>query len=491
MSKSGRPSGGLKTPLYPIPIAGQSQAPAPQARSNDIANPLRNIAFRMALVLVFIDFSCIHQLLTFLTHLNFYLLYLFGIPTFLGVALAGGVQRTLRSRAAIYWVVFAAWFVVGIPFSTWQGGAFHSLTPYLRTVFPMLFVIAGLTLTWRECRAMMCAIAAGGATIILAAKFFQNTNADRLAIEFGTISNTNDYAVHLVYILPFVMWVGFTAKSRAVRIGAWGIVCFGILLVLKTASRGAFLAILAGIAYWLIRGNMRQRLILMSAGPVMALALIAFVPRSSLVRMVAFSATDSSTPEEAAESSEMRRYLLEKSIEYTLEHPVFGLGFSQFREFEGAHNQIIGDHGKWDDPHNSYTQVASEGGIPAFALYLAAIVSTFLMINRVYRQARARPECADIRAAGFCIMLSMTMYCTGILFVNFSYFLYLPIMTSLVIAVSNAAQDEFANRPPEPVTPQFGFAPTRPLREYGEERTAAVKSLQASPARGAGHPAPA
>lgn len=445
-----KPSGAPARLLDSIgPPGGKQTAPARAAQANETANPLRNIAFRMATVLIFIYFSCIHQLLTYVLHVNLYLLYLFGVPTLLGVVLVGGVQRTLRARPAICWTVFAAWMVVGVPFSTWPGGSLAGLFPYFRTVFPMLFVIAGLTFTWRECRSMMWAIAGGGVVIISAAKLFQDTGGhfgERLAIEFGTISNSNDYAVHLLYVLPFAIFVALTAKSKAFRIAFWAVAGFGILLVLKTASRGALVAMAAGSLYWLLHGTMRQRIGLLLVGPIAAVALVAFVPRSSLVRIVSFSADDANASGEALESSALRRYLLERSIVYTIQRPLFGLGFAQFRSYEGEHNQLIGDHGKWDDPHNSYTQVSSEGGIPALVFYLAAILSTFLLARRVYREACKRPGCEEIRSATFCIMLAMTMYCTGILFVNFSYFFYLPVMSSLVIAVSNAVETEFGRR---------------------------------------------
>jgi putative inorganic carbon (HCO3(-)) transporter len=445
-------------------FGGNRIAPPDSARRVEGASAVQFLAFRMALVLVFIRFSIIHQLLTYLIHVNLYLLYLFGIPTLLGVVLAGGVQRTLRGRPAVYWTVFAVWLIAGIPFSSWRGGSAGALNAYIRTDFPMLFVIAGLTLTWRECQSMMRAIAASTVIIMSAGKLFQDNSGlfgERLAINFGTISNSNDYACHLVLVLPFVIWIGLTAKSKALRLASWGWVGYGVLLALKTASRGAFLALIAGALYWLFRGTMRQRIGLLAAGPIVVFALIVFVPRSSLIRIVSFSATDAGASQEALESTVMRRYLLEQSIVYTLQHPIFGVGLAQFGAFEGEHNQIVGTHGSWHETHNTYTQVSSECGMPALALFIAGIGSTFLLMNRVYRQARKRPECEDLRIAAFCIMMAMTTCCTAITFVNFAYFFYLPAMSSLAIAVYRAAQDEFANRSSAPVEPQPGSAQQR------------------------------
>ena len=460
MLSRGKPPGIPAKPLYPPgPPGGNHIAYDGPAQDNAASNPLRNIAFRMAVGLVFILFSNIHQLLTYVLHVNLYLMYLFSVPTLLGVALAGGIQRTLRGRPAMYWTIFVVLLIAGVPFSSWRSGSMGALVPYLRIVFPMLFVIAGLTLTWRECRVMMWAIAAGGVVIMSAANLFRDTGAERLQIEFGTINNSNDYAVHLLFVLPFVIWVALGSKSKALKLVAWGVVCFGIVLVLRTASRGALIGLSAGALYWLLRGTMRQKMVLLVAGPVAAVALIAFVPRSALDRIVAFSAGEDNPSEDARTSTEMRQYLLKQSIVYTLQHPVFGVGMVQFGEYEAERNAIIGNHGLGHDTHNSYTQISVECGMPALAFYVAAILSAFLMMNRVYRQAGTRPDCEDIRITTFCIMLSMTMYCAGILFVNFGYFFYLPLMCSLVIAVSNAATAEFSRPPSGHVEQQLHFAP--------------------------------
>lgn len=427
------------------------------------ASPLRRIAFKMALVLVLIHFGCIQHLFYFLLHVNTYLLYLFGIPTLVGVALAGGIQRTLRGRPAIYWLCFVLVLIAGVPFSSWRGGSFQALVPYIRTVFPTLFVIAGLTYTWRECRSMMWAIAAGAVIIMAAADIFRDNTGyygDRLAIQFGTILNSNDYACHLIYLIPFVIWAGMTARFKVIRLGAWGAVAFGVLLVLRTGSRGALVALVAGGLYWLIRGTMRQRVALLAAAPLAILGLLAFVPKSSLVRIVSFSASDQA-PEEAIESAQMRRYLLQKSVEYTLDHPVFGVGMSQFSDFEGERNIYIGTHGAWREAHNSYTQLSSECGIPALLLYLAAIAATFRMVNRVYKRARGKPEYREIAITAFCVMMTMVMFCTAITFVNFAYFFYLPMLSSLAIALCMTAEAEMDKPPVVPVAPQYSFAPRR------------------------------
>ncbi len=455
----------MPVPSTPPRAASDADQIAPPRSAWEVegADLAQSVAFKMGLVLIFIRFSIIHQLLTSVLHVNLYLLYLFGVPTLVGLALVGGIQRTLRGWPAIFWALFTVWLFVELPFSSWRGGSAGALNAYVRTDFPMLFVIAGLTLTWRECRSMMRAIACGAVVIMLAARAFHNEGAnyaDRLALNAGAISNSNDYACHLLLVLPFVIWVALVAKSKVFRLAAWGVAAYGVLLVVKTASRGALVALAVGALYWLIRGTLRQRIALLAAVPIAVAALVAFVPRSSLIRIVSFSAEESSASQEALDSSLMRWYLLRQSIVYTLQHPLFGVGMAQFSTYEGEHNQIVGEHGYWHEAHNTYTQVSSECGLPALALYIAGIVSTFVLVNRVFKRARGSPEFQEIRTTAFCILLALVMYCTAITFVNFAYFFYLPAMASLAIAVSRAAEREL-NLNRLPAAPRQLWAPQR------------------------------
>jgi O-antigen ligase len=151
---------------------------------------------------------------------------------------------------------------------------------------------------------------------------------------------------------------------------------------------------------------------------------------------------------EAVESSESRKYLLRKSLEYTFKFPVFGVGPGQFASYEGKNNMVIGTHGAWHETHNTFTQVACECGIPGFLLFVTGILSSFRLLRATYRSARRRPECQDIATAAFYITLGMGGYCVAILFLSHAYTFYLPCIGGLAVAVHAAAQEEFRLRAP-------------------------------------------
>jgi O-antigen ligase len=175
--------------------------------------------------------------------------------------------------------------------------------------------------------------------------------------------------------------------------------------------------------------------------------LLAFTPGAVKGRLSSFFTTGEE--ESALASTAMRQYLFRQSIRYTFSHPIFGVGPGEFPEYEGTHEVIGGTtHGDWQETHNSYTQVSSECGIPAFLFYVAGLVSSFRLLSGTHRQAKQRRDCRDIQILVFSIQLGMVGFCSAIAFVNFAYFYYLPAMSGLAIAVWHAAQHEFSARTP-------------------------------------------
>src|SRR4051794_17916939 len=112
--------------LPPRPAAPPGRAfprISPPGDSSQLSNPFRRFAFYLALCLVFLRFSMLHEVLTYFTGRNTYILYVFGPPAILGTLLCGGVARTMRGRPAFYWVGFVLLLFLAVPFSSWPGGS--------------------------------------------------------------------------------------------------------------------------------------------------------------------------------------------------------------------------------------------------------------------------------------------------------------------------------------------------------------------------------
>ncbi len=431
-------------PARPRPLVVGRLAPVRQVETK----PKLKAIFLMGVGLVFLMFSMLHQIQTYLMGVNLYFLYIVGIPAVFGLVFSGGVKRAFERSPVFYWCAFFVWMTLAIPFSYWKGGSFGLVETYVRTVLPTMFIIAGVTRNWRDFKFLMATIAAAAVVNVFSARLFSGDDqfGGRAGLELGTVSNPNDYAAHLLLVLAFLLWFILVSKSFVLRLCASAVFAFGVYLIVASASRGAVLALVGGTLLFFLLGTKRQRIALGLLAPIAVGALLISVPESALQRVRSYSSSDESASAEALESSAIREYLLKTSLEYIVQHPLFGIGPGQFKTYEGTTNKLVGDHGEWKDTHNSYTQATSEAGLPAGLFFLAGIISTFKIFHSTWRKARARPDCRDIEVAAACLIVGYGAFCMALTFVNFAYFFYMPAMAGFAVALSRCAGQEFQTR---------------------------------------------
>jgi O-antigen ligase len=439
-------------PAYPVVIAT-----GPPTGNNPLIDPalefqryspLRILAFWFALATLFLRISAFHQALAFVLHVNLKLLYVFGIPAILGTVLCGGLPRAFRGKPTFFWTAFALWMFLTVPTAVWKGGTFQIAFDYVRSNLILDFMVAGLVIGWKDYLSLMRCLAWGAFGTLLVARMFQNPQyQERFGLEVGMISNPNDFAGHLLLFLPLLFWLVLTSKSFAVKLVSLVGIAYGIRLIIGTASRGGLVGLVMATLLLLWWGSARQRVAVMAFVPIAFLLVLVTVSHTALNRIVSFSADSQNASVEAMQSSESRKYLLGKSIEYTLKFPIFGLGIGNFPVYEGTHSLVIGGiHGSWHETHNTFTQVSSESGIPGLFIFVGGLVSTFAIFYSVFRKASRRPNCADIRSAMLCVMLGMSGFVVSICFLNFGYFFYQPLLGGMAVAVATATKEEFAIR---------------------------------------------
>jgi len=156
--------------------------------------------------------------------------------------------------------------------------------------------------------------------------------------------------------------------------------------------------------------------------------------------------TNDSDDQEAVQSTAARTYLLKSSIQFTMQHPIFGVGPGEFSDYEAAFAKNKGKRPAWLVTHNAYTQVSSEAGIPALLFFLTAVVLSFRTFGRVQRAARSRPQLRSMALACFCCQLSLVGFCTAIIFLSLAYTMYLPTMSGLALAFSRSLERELAGQ---------------------------------------------
>src|SRR5258706_8065626 len=374
----------------------------------DSQNSVRKIAFYFAITLTFIRCSTIHELITYKFNVNVYLLYAVGIPTILGILVSKSLLRPFRFRPAYYWLGFALWITIAVPFSIWKGGSLHIVNDYWRTNVILIFALGGLVSTWEEFETLLRTIALSCLVNLAIIRVFgQMDQNGRMYLPFGAVANSNDYAAHLLMLLPSLLWVALVAKSFTIRIATLVAFCGGLYAILASASRGALIAVIIGIIYYLFSVSIKQRITAIAIMVTVLAIVFSLMPGKAIQRIVAFSKGSASA--EALRSSDIRSHLLQDSIWYALTHPVFGLGPGNFSTAEGkAHRDL------WEPAHNSFATVASECGFPALILFIGGIGGSFAIFRRVGRETQGDPRSKDLNQAAFCMRLMILAFCTAI-----------------------------------------------------------------------------
>jgi O-antigen ligase len=400
-------------------------------------NPLRRVAFWFGIALFFTELTVLQELADQVLGFNPYILYILAPPAVLCGLFTGSVQRTFQHRAAWYWLGFYVWMIVATPFSQWRGGSIGRVIDG-RINLIILVVVGGLIANWKDVRIVFYTIAAAAIVNLLTAKFFMGTSGGRLSIALSgfTIGNSNDLAAQLLLVLPFLLFVTLDRRRNlVVRCLPLAAIAYGLWVILGTASRGALIGLIATSLVLFTFGSARQRIagafaILLGVTLFMTLP---GVTRSRLETLVG------EHHEEALESQAARNYLFMKSLLFTAQHPLFGVGPDQFVNYEGGTSVAAGRPGSWHDTHCSWTQISSECGIPALVFYLAGVGSALLLAMRTFRAAR-RNGYTEIANACFCYLLGVAGFLVAITFLSNAYRYYVPAMIGLAIGMCFAAK---------------------------------------------------
>jgi O-antigen ligase len=464
--------GGPPSEQPPV-LSGSAKASA-KLSHDDAHEKRRRIFLYFVLALVFMRFSMVHQILEHLLHADIYLIYLVAIPALIGIPVTGGFKRAFEYRSAMYWTAFALWMIPTSVFSTWRGGSVSLITGYYRTEFLMLFAIGGLVTTWRECRWLMYTISAAALVNVVSFFFFRQLDENgRTSLTFGTVANSNDYSAHLIYVLPFLLWVILITKSKYLRIAGFLVLAAALFEILAAGSRGAMLGLTTAILVFAFTTTAKLRRMVLLTAPILGVLVFALLPDSVRHRIFAFSANDPAATSEALESAQSREQVLRDSITFTIQHPLFGLGPGQFGNYEGGQTTKSGES-LWIGAHNSFAQIASENGFPGFIFYVAGMLSSLLLLNKTGRLFVGKPDLEEVNAAILCVRIGLISFCVTIFFVNFGYFFYLPALAGIVIAVA-ASSKQLTVVPSVRKKKRKSKTPSNPLLELSKEIVSSKK----------------
>ncbi len=311
---------------------------------------------------------------------------------------------------------------------------------YIPRAFLVCFYLIACAVTVGQIRTVVRVMGICALFVILSCYAFGGGSMDdgRFGIQDSLFfANSNELALQLLLGIVILIYPFFEAGKFAKFVSVAGIF-LSLNYILKTGSRGVMIAtVLTGFVIFLMS---RQRLAVVLLGvPALVIAFVLAPPemrhRIMLIQIDPTNLNPDDARSSAAESQMQRQQLLKTSIYFAFTNPLFGVGPGQFATKVAGDNEKKGVNNPWVGTHNSYTQVASEAGLPAFIFYLATIVTGMRLNYRLYKRTRGRPGMESIAGMSLCMFLSFFAYSIATFFFHEAYGPQLPLMAGVSIAL--------------------------------------------------------
>jgi O-antigen ligase len=350
---------------------------------------------------------------------------------------------------------FTVWFVLAVPSSVWKGGSVQLLTDAWIPSFVIFLATAGLIVNFAQCRRAVSAVTWAFFVLMLIAILWGSTEeTGRLYLPHGKFSNPNEMGQALLLGLPLWGLVMLSGKLAPIKAFAACVIVAMLYTASKTGSRGALIGFGALLLCVFWRSSAGGKLQLVMGGAVLLMVIAGTMPRRLLNRYVTLKEEkgvvnygEDQMDINAVTSTSARIELLRKSIKYTFQHPLFGVGPGMFVVAEDQDAKASGlRHGSWQGTHNSYTQVSSELGIPGFIFYVLIIFLSLKTTSRIYRKTRGDPRLQDIANIAVCLNYALIVYAVTVFFDFIAYTSMLSVFAGLAAALGRTVEAEIDRR---------------------------------------------
>ncbi len=357
------------------------------------------------------------------------------------------IRHRLPGEVFLLGLLVGQLFLAAMMSPVWRGGAFQTTLDFAKVLI-IVIVMAVAVNTMRRLRLLILiqatSVAAVAAFAVLKGHLFVGRLAGALG---GNYSNPNDLALAIIISLPLCLALMFLSESRLRKV-AWALAILVMTyVVLLTGSRGGFITLIVIAAVLLfefaIRGHRRYLLVLTALAAVV-------LWRSSSGMLLARLEGTFDTKENVASaygSAQQREQLFWRSVEVTKEHPLFGVGPGNF--------QVIS--GDWHVTHNSFTQMSSEGGVPALIFYLLILWTGFKNLRKTKQLTRGRRELGMLASA---LYASLAGFVVGSLFGSVAYQMFPYFLVAYTTALFSIAKKSVPHS-----NQQASGSPARPGKE--------------------------
>ena len=335
-----------------------------------------------------------------------------------GVAILAPVPSDAAPRLrSVMGLLFAAFAILPVTTTIASGLPIPGDSiAYLISLGLMLYATRRLLSTFSRVRAAIRTVVAAGAFSTLWT--FKQDLLEGLpgGRGWGLSGDSNYEALTLIVMIPLALWVARRdGSSRWRRVGMVSVVALTAAALL-TESRGAIIGL--GV---IILGELlsRKRSNSYKAGLVAGIVVMLLLAPSSLWQRMTSIQISGVAANVDAGSAEVRWQVLIAGFNMIKDHPVFGVGLDLFKKLSTQYNPRL----TADDAfiaHNTYVQVAAEGGLTTLLLFLA-LMALGLRNCRAASRIAIEPNLADMASA---VRMSILTFAAAAFFLTANYLVF-------------------------------------------------------------------
>lgn len=248
--------------------------------------------------------------------------------------------------------------------------------------------------------------------------------------------------------LALSLWAAGTRSRRTLWPACAVLVAAGVYL---TQSRGALLALAAGVLAWPILAGGRHRRLVLGLPVLLAAALVIPGVGSRLASLTPLQAVVVAQPDPSLEG---RRAAQRTAVQIFTDHPLTGVGPGRFETVTSAYQRRLPlPSAEVLAPHNLYLQLAAEGGLVLLAAWVLLVLAAAFVAVRAGLLLGARSGRDAALVPG--VLAALLSWSVA------SVFLHLATLRMFLLVVAlGAAVDVLARRPTG--IPAQDLAPANP-----------------------------
>jgi probable O-glycosylation ligase (exosortase A-associated) len=269
------------------------------------------------------------------------------------------------------------------------------------------------------------------------------------------LGDGNDFSWSLNLVLPLTFLLVFTTKKVIFQYAYIGLAAIILIGIIGTQSRGATIALAAGLLYYLLFIS-TQKAAGFSLIGIIVVGILMFSPANYLSRM----GTVADYEEDTSAMGRIKAW--NNAYEMALDNPILGVGAGSFNSAYGRKYRKGDDPVRWISAHSVYFKVMAEYGFTGLLLYILSIWHTISINIKTLKLVRDNQSKIEVKPIWpQCMIWSTISWLVCAIFLTGYLYPHLFLLMGLSIALYRMVKHEIEVSV-ETESPEIKTKPARP-----------------------------